>query len=231
MMKVLIIEDSTEVVEAVSLCFQLRWPDIVIKSTAEGNRAIELVRENGYDVVLLDIGLPDMDGFLVLQQIRSFSSVPIIILTARGREEDQARGLEIGADDYIVKPFRARDLVARVYAILRRTLLADRAREQPAVVRGRLVLHLTKNEAQLGDYSVKLTPTECMLLYVLMKNAGNTLGSQELIQQVWGREYRDTELLRTYIRRLRNRLKDNPPQIILTDHGEGYRLIPPPTQY
>src|SRR5512133_506286 len=113
-MKVLIIEDSPEIVEAVSLCLQLRWPESEMLVTAEGKRGIETLKNTPCDFLILDINLPDIDGFNVLQEVRAFSNVPTIILTVRGKEEDQTRGLEIGADDYIVKPFRPRDLVARV---------------------------------------------------------------------------------------------------------------------
>ena len=121
-MRVLIIEDSAEIVEAISLCLQLQWPEITLSSTDEGTRGVEILESESFDMVLLDISLPDIDGFEVLKRVRSFSNVPVIILTARVREEDKAMGLEMGADDYIVKPFRVSDLVTRVNALLHRDI-------------------------------------------------------------------------------------------------------------
>jgi DNA-binding response OmpR family regulator len=226
-MKVMIIEDSPEVVEAVSLCLQLRWPDTAIAVSAEGSRGIETLKASPYDMLILDINLPDMDGFRVLQEVRAFSNIPTIILTVRGKEDDQTRGLEMGADDYIVKPFRPRDLVARVNAVLRRYSTSAVGKEKPTIQRGKLTLNLTSNEIVLRDKKTKLTPTEAKLLYILMENPDETLTGERISNEVWAKQASDTDELRTYIRRLRNKLKDNPPRIILTDYGEGYKFISP----
>lgn len=226
-MKVLIIEDSPEVVEAVSLCLQLRWPESEIVVTAEGARGVETLRTGQFDMLILDINLPDMDGFRVLQEARSFTNVPTIILTVRGKEDDQTRGLEMGADDYIVKPFRPRDLVARVNAVLRRYSTSGTGKEKPTIVRGKLTLNLTNNEIMLRGKKTKLTPTEAKLLYILMENPEETLRGERISKEVWGKQPTDTDELRTYVRRLRSKLKDNPPRIILTDYGEGYKFVAP----
>ena len=226
-MKVLIIEDNAEVVEAVSLCLQLRWPEASILIAAEGHQGVEILEANSIEIIILDINLPDIDGFQVLERIRLFSNVPVIMLTVRGREEDQTRGLEMGADDYIVKPFRPRDLVARVNAVLRRSTTHKSLGEIPYIVRGKLSLNFTNNEVQYGDQTIKLTPTESKLLYVLMENAKSTLSSKDVSQHVWGKNNMNTDPVRTYIRRLRNKLNDNPPQIILTEYGEGYKFVSP----
>lgn len=226
-MKVLIIEDSPEVVEAVSLCLQLRWPETEIVVSAEGSRGIDTARDGHFDMLILDLNLPDIDGFTVLQEIRTFSNLPTIILTVRGKEEDQARGLEMGADDYIVKPFRPRDLVARVNAVLRRYATSGTGKEKPSIVRGKLTLNLASNEVVLRDKKMKLTPTEAKLLYVLMDNPEETLSGERISSEVWGKQPTDTDELRTYVRRLRNKLKDNPPRIILTDYGKGYKFVAP----
>jgi len=159
-MKVLIIEDSPEIVEAVALCLQLRWPETEVSVAAEGARGIEMIRNSVFDVVILDINLPDFDGFQVLQEVRTFSDVPTIILTVRGKEDDQTRGLEIGADDYIVKPFKPRDLVARVNAVVRRATGVKNSVQKPVIIRGKLTLDLTNNEITIRDKKTKLTPTE-----------------------------------------------------------------------
>jgi len=226
-MKVLIIEDSPEIVEAVALCLQLRWPETEVSVAAEGARGIEMIRNSVFDVVILDINLPDFDGFQVLQEVRTFSDVPTIILTVRGKEDDQTRGLEIGADDYIVKPFKPRDLVARVNAVVRRATGVKNSVQKPVIIRGKLTLDLTNNEITIRDKKTKLTPTEVKLLYILMEKPEETMTGEQIAFQVWGKENADTDELRTYVRRLRNKLKDNPPRIILTDYGEGYKFVTP----
>jgi len=226
-MKVLIIEDSPEIAEAVALCLQLRWPETEVSVAAEGARGIEMIRNSVFDVVILDINLPDFDGFQVLQEVRTFSDVPTIILTVRGKEDDQTRGLEIGADDYIVKPFKPRDLVARVNAVVRRATGVKNSVQKPVIIRGKLTLDLTNNEITIRDKKTKLTPTEVKLLYILMEKPEETMTGEQIAFQVWGKENADTDELRTYVRRLRNKLKDNPPRIILTDYGEGYKFVTP----
>lgn len=226
-MKVLIIEDNAEVVEAVSLCLQIRWPDADISFAYGGLTGVQMVESQTYDIVILDINLPGINGFEVLKRIRSFSTVPVIILTVRGWEEDQVEGLELGADDYIVKPFRPRELVSRVNSVLRRVNTSAIGVENHTLVRGSIKLLLSSNEVQAGDEKIRLTPTECKVLYALMKNDGQTLSSKILLTEILGREDGNTEIIRTYIRRLRSKLKDSPPSIILNDRGGGYRFVTP----
>ncbi len=226
-MKVMIIEDNEEVVEAVTLCLQIRWPDADISYAYGGLTGVQMVEAQEFDIVLLDINLPGIDGFEVLRRIRTFSAVPVIILTVRGWEEDQVEGLELGADDYIVKPFRPRELVSRVNSVLRRASVQSIGLESHSLVRGNLRLLLNSNEVESKEGKVKLTPTECKVLYALMKNEGQTISSQTLLNDVLGREDTNTEVIRTYIRRLRSKLKDSPPSIILNDRGGGYRFVAP----
>ena len=226
-MKVLIIEDDPNIVEAILLCLQLRWPAVTTSSAAEGTKGIEILESDSVDAVILDINLPDIDGFEVLKRIRSFSNVPIVILTVRGEEEDQVRGLEMGADDYIVKPFSPRDVVARVNSVLRRAGTYKVTTERPLVVQGKLSLNLATDEVKLREGKIKLTPNESKVLYVLMKNAGHTISADKISQETLGKEYVNTDLVRTYIQRLRYKLKDNPSQIILNKRGEGYRFVSP----
>jgi len=226
-LKVLIIEDNAEIVEAVSLCLQLRWPDVAIKVSAEGSRGLEFLGSGTFDIVILDVNLPDIDGFEVLKKLRMFSNVPVIMHTVREREDDQTMGLELGADDYIVKPFRPRDLVARVNAVLRRAQPAEAQKEKPYISRGKLTLNIATNEVNLDSTIKKLTPIEARLLYMLMENNDTTIKGEELSLKVWSKEQYSTDGLRTYVRRLRNKLEDNPPQIIITEYGEGYKFITP----
>ncbi|OGO03237.1 MAG: hypothetical protein A2Y91_02560 [Chloroflexi bacterium RBG_13_54_8] len=228
MLRVLIVEDSPEIVEAVSLCLQLRWPGVDISSADDGAKGIRIVESESFDVVILDINLPDIDGFKVLDRIRSFSHVPVIIVSVRRSEKDRTKGLERGADDYIVKPFSPVDLVARVNALLRRSRMPKPAgQEDLTIVHGNLVLNLASHEVRYQDEVVNLTPAEWRLLYVLIKNAGRTVSSEQILHQVWSGENVGSESLRTYIRRLRNKLKDDPPRMILTDRGKGYRFVSP----
>ena len=226
-MKALIIEDNPDVIEAVSLCLQLRWPDVDISAAVEGLEGIKVLNSGSFDIIILDINLPDIDGFEVLARVRSFSNVPVLILTVRGKEGDQARGLETGADDYIVKPFRPRDLIARVNAILRRTHTLEPGNGEHSLLRGNLLFNLATNEVHLRDRAIKLTPREGRLLYILMKHAEETLSSSQILLEVWGKEQAGIDTLRTYIRRLRDKLKDNPPQVILNERGNGYRFVNP----
>jgi DNA-binding response OmpR family regulator len=226
-MKVLIIEDNAEVVEAVTLCLQIRWPDADISFSYGGLTGVQMVESQNFDIVLLDINLPGINGFEVLKRIRTFSTVPVIILTVRGWEEDQVEGLELGADDYIVKPFKPRELVSRVNSVLRRVNTMAVGTENHSLVRGTLKLLLNSNEVQMGEEKIKLTPTECKVLYALMKNDGQTLSSKTLLTEILGRDDENTEIIRTYVRRLRTKLKDTPPSIILNDRGGGYRFVTP----
>lgn len=148
-MKVVIIEDQAEIVEAVSMCFELRWPDVTVLSTGEGIKGLELIEAESPDVVILDLGLPDIDGFEVLRQIRLFSDVPIIVLTARNQRVDIVRGLELGADDYITKPFDHIEFLARVKAVLRRTSMPQLKRNTEPFQSGKLRINFDTREVSL----------------------------------------------------------------------------------
>jgi DNA-binding response OmpR family regulator len=227
--RVLTIEDEAEIAEAISLCLQLRWPAAEVVVVAEGSEGVAKVKSGSFDIVILDINLPDMDGFEVLSRIRSLSSVPTLIVSVRGRGDERTKGLEMGADDYIVKPFEPRDLVARVNAVLRRSQTPHATAAQPRIVRGELSLDLANDEAKLAGRSFRLTPTESRLLYALMDSDGETVTWEEISREVWGKPLRDHGPLRTTIRRLRNKLGDNPPQMIVTDRGIGYKLVTRPS--
>jgi len=205
----------------------MRWPEVNLTNATEGTKGIEQLKAGSFDLIILDLNLPDIDGLEVLKRIRSFTQIPIIIVTVRGSEQEQVIGLEMGADDYIVKPFRPRDLVARVNAVLRRTQETGPSEEYLVVVRGQLTLDIAACQAFLRGQTIKLTPTESRLLYVLMKNPGQTLAREEIFKQAWGENYPGGETLRSYIRKLRDKLGDNPPRIILTERGQGYRFVSP----
>ncbi|MFC1943123.1 response regulator transcription factor [Chloroflexota bacterium] len=224
-MKVLIIEDDRGIVEVVALAFEIRWPDVKVVSTHLGENGVGLVESENPDVVILDLGLPDMSGFDVLKDVRAFSDVPILVLTARGEEADIVKGLEWGADDYMVKPFRQLELLSRIKALTRRT--SPSGRETPLIC-GQLRFTPSTRQLHQGEKEINLTRTEGSILHHLMRNAGQVVTYSDLSESVWGEDYPDaTDSLRVYIRRLREKIEAEPsnPQIILTKSGIGYSLV------
>lgn len=227
-MKILVVDDAPEVVESVRLGFTLHWREIDVIGTGEGQRAIDLVEQESPDLVLLDIGLPDLDGYRVLERIREFSDVPVIMLTARDDTMDKVKGLELGADDYVTKPFDHLELLARVKAVLRRLDMPAPKTRAPSFQAGDLEVDFTAQETRLRGERLELTPTEYKLLYHLVRNAGRVLPHGTLLAKVWGREYVDeVDYIRVYIRRLRDKLGDDPerPRYIRTERGLGYRFL------
>ena len=222
--KVLIIEDNEEVVEAVSLAFQMRWPQVKVLSTDSGEEGLKMLEIECPDVVILDLGLPDISGFEVLKQIRLFSSVPIIILTVRGEERDIVKGLESGADDYIVKPFRQLELVSRVKAVMRRGIVTEGDSE---IVCGPLHLDLSARTLYHSEKQINLTRMETIILEQLMRKAGCVVPHASLAETIWGHDYPAVSRnFKVHIRRLRKKIELDPshPQIILTRSGVGYLL-------
>ena len=229
-MKILIIEDSPDIVDAVTMCFELRWPEVKVIAIDRGRQGINLVRSESLDAVLLDLGLPDMDGFEVLKEIRSFSNVPVTILTVRGAEVDKLRGLELGADDYITKPFSHLELLARVNALIRRTQMPVHNEKEKAIRNSRLVIDLASRTVTVNGQPVRLTPTEYNLLYYLVVNVNTVLTRGALLEKVWGEEYTNSpEYLKVYIQRLRNKLEEDPgnPELLISERGIGYKFVMP----
>lgn len=231
-MKALLIEDSQEIVNVVSLTFGLRWPEATFLSADEGAKGIKMVETESPDIVILDINLPDMSGFDVLERIRLFSDVPIIILTVRGEQIDELTGLEMGADDYIVKPFGPANLLTRVRAVLRRSGIRDREEANlPPMVAGDLTIDFSSREILRGNGRANLTPTEYKVLFCLVRNEGKTVPQDVIKQQVYGNEarYVDSTTLKRYIYQLRNKLGDTAdhPRLIFNQRGVGYRFVRP----
>ena len=229
-MKVLVIEDDPGIIEVVSLCFQLRWSGATVLSASSGGKGIELVETDSPDVIILDIGLPDMDGYQVLKEVRRFSDVPVLMLTVRAEDTDIARGLELGADDYITKPFSHIELIARVQAVLRRAQGVAVSDDERPFTGGKLSVDFSRNEVSIDGKPVKLTSTERKLLYHLIRNEGRILSHESLLTKVWGDNYVDArDLLRVHIQHLRQKLEDNAesPTVIVTEHGIGYKFIRP----
>ena len=227
-MKLLIVDDDADIVESVRLGFGLQWREVEVVSADNGEDALRVVEAERPDLVLLDVGLPGRSGYDVLRELRTFSEVPVVMLTARGETVDKVRGLELGADDYVTKPFDHLELLARVRAVLRRLDLKAPTARVPSFRSGPLEVDYAGGEARLDGRRLELTPTEFRLLYHLVRNAGWTLTHETLLSRVWGREYTDElEYLRVYIRRLREKLGDDHehPRFIRTERGRGYRFI------
>jgi two-component system, OmpR family, KDP operon response regulator KdpE len=225
-----VVDDAPEVVDSVRVGLALQWRDVDLLSAGTGRQALDLVEHDTPDLVLLDVGLPDMDGFKVLEEIRFFSDVPVVMLTARDDTIDKVRGLELGADDYVTKPFNHLELFARIKAVLRRLDMPAPKSRAPSFQSGDMEMDFNAQELRVKGERIDLTPTEYKLLYHLVRNAGHTLTHGTLLAKVWGREYRDeVDYLRVYVRRLRDKLDDDPerPRYIRTERGLGYRFLRP----
>jgi DNA-binding response OmpR family regulator len=193
----------------------------------DGQQAVTLAAERQPNLVLLDIMMPVLDGFAACQRIREFSSVPIIMVTAKGEEQDRVRGLDFGADDYIVKPFSASELLARVRAVLRRADHSNQDMRQAVFNHGNMRIDLARAEVFLNDKMVYLSATEYRILLQLAQNVGRVLPSEQLLRDVWGEEYvEDKEILWVSVSRLRQKLEEDPrnPKHIVTRSGVGYIL-------
>ena len=200
-MRILVVDDEPDVIESVRLGFELQWREIDVLGAGTGEAALDRVEHDRPDIVLLDIGLPDIDGFEVLRQVRAFSDVPILMLSARDDAMDKVKGLELGADDYITKPFNHLELMARVKAVLRRLAMPTPTSRAPSFRTGDLEVDFAAHEARLNGERLELTPTEYKLLYHLVRNAGHVLQHGTLLAKVWGREYVDeVDYLRVYVR-------------------------------
>jgi len=224
--KVLVVDDEERMVRFIRL--NLEHDGFQVFEAYRGAQAMDRLRDSLPDVVLLDVMLPDIDGFDVLKMIREISTVPVIMLTAKGEEDDRVRGLELGADDYVTKPFSPRELVSRVRAVLRRVDQSASGMRGLIEVDERLKIDFDRREVWVEGKLVRLRPTEYRLLYHLVQNAGWVVTHDQLLSKVWGYEYRDEpHYVRLYINYLRQKLEKDPanPDYILTERGVGYRFV------
>jgi DNA-binding response OmpR family regulator len=225
---VLIVDDDEMLLEAVQR--KLDGEDFQTITAATGQEALDaLNRPEGasVDLVLLDLRLPDIEGTTICQQIRQRSSMPIIMLTAKSEEADRILGLELGADDYITKPFSPRELVARVKAVLRRVGPSPTMPEPKVLSGAGVVLDLNSREVTVDGNQVELTPTQMRLLQVLMEQPGRVFSTDELLDLVWEYEQYDPHLVETHISNLRNRVEEDPkdPKRIVTVRSFGYKFV------
>lgn len=227
-MRVLVVDEEPDVIKLVAMSFRMQQPGCEVLGAEDGPQALETIERHRPDVVLLDIGLPEMSGFEVLEAIRLFSDVPVIMLTVRDDELSKVHGLELGADDYVTKPFSHLELLARVRAVLRRARALPLVHEKP-FISGNIEVDFVRREVTVRGDPVPLTGTEYRLLYHLVRNAGQIMTHESLLAHVWGREYTDEiSYLKSYINRLRNKLERDPhrPEHILTEYGVGYWFRP-----
>jgi two-component system, OmpR family, KDP operon response regulator KdpE len=223
--RVLIVEDDPNIVDLMRANLAVRGFDTLV--SFDGSKALTLLETEQPDMVLLDLMLPEVDGFELCRQIRERSNVAIIVVSARGGERDKVTALNMGADDYMTKPFGIEELLARILATLRRTRPAEAAGEAPSVITiGDLELDLPGQRVRLAGEEVHLTPTEFALLRELALNQGKLLSRAHLLRRVWGRGYEtETEYVRVYIRRLRAKLeRPGGPPLIITQPRAGYRI-------
>jgi len=224
--RILVVDDEERMVRFIRL--NLEHDGFQVSEAFNGKQAVQRLRDVNPDLILLDIMMPDLDGFEVLEMVREISNVPVIMLTAKGEEDDRVRGLEKGADDYVTKPFSPRELVSRVRAVLRRTEGATGSMHGLIEIDSRLKIDFDRREVWLEGKIVKLRPTEYRLLFHLVQNAGWVVSHDQLLAKVWGYEYRDEpHYVRLYINYLRQKLEKDAanPVYILTERGVGYRFV------
>jgi len=225
---ILAADDDPQLLRLISRNLQLEGYDVL--SASDGQQALELIENNSLDLVLLDAMMPKMDGFTVCYRVREFSAVPIIIITARGQDQDKVRGLDLGADDYLTKPFSVDELLARVRAVLRRSQFTSREQAQglrATTSTGNLVIDYSQHIVTLSGREIALTPTEYRIIAYLAQNVGRVVTQDLLLEHVWGQEYLgESHMLQVNINRLRRKLEVDAtqPRYLLTKVGVGYSL-------
>ncbi len=224
-MKVLIVEDAEEVVESFRICLLMRWPDCETQAVPTAAGGVELARDWSPDLVLLDVALPDSSGLNALQQLRRFSNVPVIIVSVQGDEASRARGLELGADDYLPKPFAHTELLARINAVLRRVRRPEAASGHSLHAPG-LTIDLAAGRVSVNGADQALSDIEWRLLSYLARNEGRILPLELVARNVWGEAYVEQAAIRMCVHRLRRKLGDDTraPRILVSHRGRGYSL-------
>ncbi len=227
--KILVVDDDPRLLRFVRANLESRGYRVT--TAFEGVGALEAIEQEMPELIVLDIMLPgEFDGYELCARVRQFSTVPIIMLTARGDEQDKVKGLRLGADDYLTKPFSAQELLARVEAVLRRAYIAQESQPASVMTFGDLTIDLLRRRVTIRDQEVSLTPTEYKLISHLAAHAGRVMLHEDLLTRVWGAEYRDElDYLRAYVRYLRQKIEDDPhhPKYILSKPGVGYMLAVP----
>jgi two-component system KDP operon response regulator KdpE len=229
-MKILIVDDEPDICEIITIAFNLRWPELEISSVGTGAKALALVETENPDAIILDIVLPDADGFDLCTQLKAKTNAAILILSVKSTEEDKVRGLTLGADDYITKPFNHYELLARLKAVIRRHRAKGNVDSDSNYVGRRLFIDFDKKRIRVNGKQIDLPPVEYSLLYHLVMNANRVIANRTLLAKVWGREYVDQlDYLNMHIQSLRSKLESDPedPRLIVAEKGEGYRFVGP----
>lgn len=227
MTRVLVVDDEAALVRALAINLKARGYDVITAS--DGRAALEAVARSHPDVVLLDLGLPDLDGIEVLQGIRGWNTVPVVVLSARHSSDEKVAALDAGADDYVTKPFQMDELLARIRAAVRRGTAATAGEEEPVLRTESFTVDLAARVVERDGERVRLTPTEWHLIEVLARHIGKMVPQQQLLREVWGPGYdKETHYLRVYMAQLRRKLEPDParPRHLVTEPGMGYRLEP-----
>lgn len=222
-LNVLVVDDEKPLRDFMRRNLEVRGYNTITASN--GLEALAIFTTHNVDLVIMDVMMPRMDGLETIRRIRQNSLVPIIVLSALGEEEDKIRALNLGADDYLTKPFGVGELLARVRAVMRRARWVEPPSRQGRIMRGEIIADLERHEVRVRDKVLELTPTEFNLLVYLMENSGKVLPHQNILQHVWGSEYgTENEYLRVYIGRLRQKIEADPsnPQYLITQRGIGY---------
>ena len=222
---ILAIDDDASILYLLRRSLEADFYQVLI--AANGPTGLDIFQRENPNLILLDLTMPDMDGYTVCNRIREVSQVPVIIITARGQEDDKIKGFECGADDYLVKPFSVRELKARVKSVLRRSQIAEVQTTEPVFTSGDLEIDFTKRSVTIAGNAVNLTPIEYKLLREFVLNRGKALTHSYLLQKVWGPEYlNETEYLHVFIGRLRNKLRvdTHDQKYVMTLPGVGYQF-------
>lgn len=225
-MKIVVIEDAPEVVESIKLCLSMRWPESIALSTPHAAEGVAIVNRESPDLVLLDLALVDGYGLDVLRDIRRVSDVPVLIVSARSDELSRVKGLELGADDYIVKPFSHTELLARVRAVLRRSHMPELWGDEGVITGSGLSIDLAAGRVYVEGSEAQLSATEWKLLAYLGRNAGRIIPMQAIAMNVWGLNYVEKSTIKMCVRRVRLKIGDDTrsPRIIRSHRGRGYSL-------
>jgi two-component system KDP operon response regulator KdpE len=223
---ILIVDDEPRMIKFIRMNLELEGYRVL--DAPNGLKALETVRDQIPDLVILDVMMPELDGFETLRLLREITTVPVIMLTVKAEEEDKVKGLSLGADDYVTKPFSPRELTSRVEAVLRRAAMPTPVPKTELAIDDWLTIDFARRQVVVGGEPVDLSPTEYRLLYHLVNNAGWVMPYETLLAKVWGYEYRDeTHYLRIYVGYLRKKIERDPanPQYILTERSVGYRFV------
>ena len=224
--KILLVEDEHSIADSIS--YNLKQEGFSVTHVDEGPIALELFQEEEFSLIILDLMLPEISGLDICRSIRKTSDIPIIMVTAKDSEADRVAGLEIGADDYVIKPFSVRELLSRVRAVLRRTDMSKNEKSSQVIKVGNIEIDIGKYEAKVNDKQINLRPREFELLYALCENNGNLMSREQIFDEIWGYTFiGNSKTLDVHIQRIREKIEKNPkdPKKLITVRGVGYKLV------